>query len=101
MFKLKPPEDFFLCFKLINPFPHTTIMQQTTIKHVPVVKNIEKHYKCKFCYQKELKALWQMEKLLIMSNFSSATMFSKLSAENASESGKGLKCNQNHIWIML
>ena len=59
-----------------NPFPHTTILQQTTL-------NI-------FCQKMEnlkWKTLWQKEKLLVVSNFFFYHyVFKKLSAAEASES---------------
>ena len=54
--------------RYFNPFSHTANLQQTTLKMS--TKNMEHIYNCRNNYWKKLKTLWQMEKLLVLSNFS-------------------------------
>ena len=65
-------EHFLLCHNVskvvccwcVNPFPHTTNLQQTTLK-----VSLEKLYKCRYDNRKKLKTLCQKQKLLVLSNF--------------------------------
>ena len=72
-------------FNSFNPFPHTTILQQTTLNIfcqkwlISIIKWITYNWKW--------KTLWQNEKLLVLSNFFFChSVFKKPSAAEASES---------------
>ena len=67
----------------INPFPHTTILQQTTLNIV--CQKIENLYN--WMDNKKWKTLWQKEKLHVLCNFFFCHyVFKKPSAAEASES---------------
>ena len=87
IFSFKKPKirhSFFSCFEL-NPFPNTTILQQTTL-NIFCLK-IENLYNWMDNLWLKWKTLWQKEKLLILSNFFLCHyVFKKLFAAEASES---------------
>ena len=80
-------QDFFPR-NVFNPFPHTTILQQTTLNIF--CQKEENLYNCIIewiTYDKKWKTLWQKEKLLDLSNFFFCHyVFKKPSAAEASES---------------
>ena len=71
---------------VLNPFPHTTILQQTPLNLF--CQNIENlHNWMDNIYDKKWKTLWQKEKLHILCNFFFCHyVFKKPSAAEASES---------------
>ena len=73
-------------WKRVNPFPHTTILQQTTLN--VFCQNIENLYIIEWItYDKKWKTLWQKEKLHVLCNFFFCHyVFKKPSAAEASES---------------
>ena len=68
---------------LVNPFPHTTYLQQTPLKNLLKIWKIYRNEGV--ITEKGLKTLWQMEKLLVLSKFSFCQCFQKLSAADASK----------------
>ena len=69
---------------LLNPFPHTAILQQTTLNIVcQKIENL--HNWMDNLYDKKWKTLWQKEKLHVLCNFFFFHyVFKKLSAAEAS-----------------
>ena len=70
-------QRFLVINSTFNPFPHTADQQQMTLKRSRQIYG-KIHHKWMNNYWMELISLWQMEKLLIMSNFPFATMISKV-----------------------
>ena len=77
----------------INPFPHTTNLQQMTFENI--YSRYGKSQEMIVTLLKKVESLWQKEKLLIMSNFpfNHNVFKSRLlqTRQNASTSGKRLK----------
>ena len=55
--------------KLLNPFPHTSKLQQTTFENIYSRSGKSVEMKV-YLLKKKLKTLWQKKKLLVLSNFS-------------------------------
>ena len=53
---------------LINPFPHTTTLQQTSLKTSDSAKKYENLFKWEFNYWKELETLWKNKKFYFPHN---------------------------------
>ena len=70
-------------YQLFNPFPHTTILQQTTTLNKSL-RNMENLFKWRNNYWKKLKILLQKVKLLVLSNFPFCHNDFKKSSESVS-----------------